>query len=307
MSETTVAAAEPAIRRRGFWRGVGHRVVRQPVTLGAATVLVAILGAGEAASVLAPSGWNAIDLSDTARNHGPTFAGHLLGTDQVGRDTLHRVLWGVHFSEQTAVVGGAGATVLAIVAGLTAGWFAGWFDVVVMRIVDLVSGFPVLVILIVMFSLLRPVTVWETTAVFALAMWPFAARVFRARAASLRQEEFVQAAQALGASSGRIVFRHLLPNAAGAIVISLTSLVGQIVLIEATAEFFGFGVLSSTRPTLGNLLGEATQSGLGPYNFLGLGWWTWTVPAVVLILLLASVNLVGDGLDAALNPRAVRA
>lgn len=308
MSEAAAAAdpVAPAVRRRGFWIQTGRRLIRQRVTLTAAAVLLVVLAIGEAAPLLAPTGWNAIDLHGGVLNAPPSRA-HLLGTDQVGRDTLHRLFWGIHFSEQTAVVGGVAATALALAAGLLAGWFGGWFDAVLLRVADLVTGFPVLVILIVLFSTLRPVTVWECTAIFSLAMWPFAARVFRARAASLRQEEFVQAAQALGASNTRIVVRHLLPNAAGAIVVSLTSLVGQIVLIEATAEFFGFGVASVTRPTLGNLLGEAAQTGIGPYNWLGLGWWTWTAPAAVLVVLLACVNLVGDGLDAALNPRASRA
>lgn len=306
MSAATATAPELAVRRRGFWRQTGHRLVRQRVTLAATAVLLVVLGVGEAAPLEAPTGWNAIDLHHGILNAAPSRA-HLLGTDQVGRDTFQRLLWGIHFSEQTALVGGLAATLLALAGGLVAGWYGGWLDAVLMRIADLVTGFPVLVILIVFFSVLRPVTVWECTAVFSLAMWPFAARVFRARAASLRQEEFVQAAQALGASNARIIVRHLLPNAAGAIVISVTSLVGQIVLIEATAEFFGFGVLSVTRPTLGNLLGEAAQTGIGPYNWLGLGWWTWTAPAAVLVVLLACVNLVGDGLDAALNPRATRA
>jgi peptide/nickel transport system permease protein len=300
-------APPPATTTRGFWRRALHRLVRQPVTLAAAAVLVAVLVAGELAPALATRGWNDINLDPRWRNHGPTLAGHLFGTDQIGRDTLARLLWGIHFTEQTAVVGALAATLLALAVGLAAGYYGGWADAILMRAADLVTGFPVLVLLIVAFTWLRPVTVWEATVVFSLAMWPFAARVFRARIVSLRDEEFVQAAQALGASDLRIILRHLLPNAAGAIVVSATSLFGQIVLIEATAEFFGFGVLSVTRPTLGNLIGEASQSGIGPYNFLGLGWWTWVVPASALIILLACANLVGDGLDVALNPRSTRA
>ena len=281
--------------------------MRQPVTIVASLVLVAVLVTGEIAPWVATKGWNDIDLAPRWANHAPTLAGHLLGTDNVGRDNLARLFWAVHYSEQTAIVGSLAATLLALLLGLAAGYYGGWFDAVVMRIADLVTGFPVLVVLIVLFTWLRPVTEWDATAVFSLAMWPFAARVFRARAVSLRAEEFVDSARALGASNLRIVVRHLIPNAAGAIVVSATSLVGQVILIEATAEFFGFGVLSVTRPTLGNLIGESTQGGLGPYNSLGLGWWTWVPPMVVLILVLACVNLVGDGLDTALNPRASRA
>jgi peptide/nickel transport system permease protein len=137
-------------------------------------------------------------------------------------------------------------------------------------------------------------------------MWTFVARVVRARVASLLPEEFIQAARGLGASDARIFFRHLLPNAAGTIIVAATSTFGQIVLVEATTEFFGFGVNSLIRPTLGNLVAEATSSGIGAYNLLGLGWWVWMPPAVLLVLILICVNLVGDGLDAALNPRAAR-
>jgi peptide/nickel transport system permease protein len=299
---------EPRPRRRGYWSQSLRRLSRQPVTLGAFALLVVVLLAGALAPVLTTTGWNTIDLDSRWYNHAPTLtAWHVLGTDNIGRDTLTRLLWGLHYTEQTALAGGVAATLLALAVGIVAGYVGGWPDALLMRLADLVTGFPVLLLLVATFVWLRPVTVWEATLVFSFAMWPFAARVLRARTASLGAEEFVQAARALGASDRRIVLRHLLPNAAGVLVVSLTSLIGQIVLIEATAEFFGFGVRSVTRPTLGNLIGEATSGGIGRFNPLALGWWTWTTPAVVLITVLVCVNLVGDGLDAALNPRATRA
>jgi len=304
MSDVAVAVELEAVERRnGFSRRTLRRLTRQPVTVAAFVLLVIELGAGALAPVLEKKGWNNIDLSDRWHNHAPTIHGHLLGTDNIGRDVLARVLWGIHASEQTAIIGGIAATVLAAVAGLTAGYFGGWFDAVVMRIADLVTGFPVIVVLIVVFVWLRPVTIWDATLVFALALWPFGARVIRAQTVAVAAEEYVAAAQALGASNRRILFRHLLPNAGGTIVVTLTALVGQIVLIEATAEFFGFGVASIARPTLGNLISEATISGIGPYNVLGLGWWVWASPMIALVLVLACISLAGDGLDAALNPR----
>ena len=304
MSDLSLAVGLDGVERRGgFWRRTFRRLIRQPVTLAAFFVLAVVLVAGALAPVLEKKGWNIIDLTDRWHNHGPTIHGHLLGTDNIGRDVLARVLWGIHSSEQTAIVGGLAATALAALAGLTTGYFGGWLDAVVTRVADLVTGFPVIVVLIAVFVWLRPVTVWDATVVFALAMWPFGARVIRAQTAALAAEEYVAAAQALGASNRRIVLRHLLPNAAGTIVVTLTALVGQILLIEATAEFFGYGVASIARPTLGNLIGEATTSGIGPYNTVGLGWWVWASPMVALVLVLACVSLAGDGLDAALNPR----
>jgi ABC-type dipeptide/oligopeptide/nickel transport system permease subunit len=301
------AAEEPGVRTRGYWAQAFRRLRRQPVTLFAFTLLVTIVVVGLFAQQLEPQHWNHLDLSPRWANHAPTVASHhWLGTDHIGRDVVARTIWGLHYTEQTALVGGLAATLLGIVIGGLAGFYGGWRDAVLMRIVDLITGFPVIVLMIAAFAFLTPVTVFEATLVFSLAMWTFVARVVRARVASLLPEEFVQAARSLGASDARIFFRHLLPNAAGTIIVAGTSVFGQIVLIEATAEFFGFGVNSLIRPTLGNLVAEATSSGIGAYNFLGLGWWVWVPPAVLLVLILVCVNLVGDGFDAALNPRAAR-
>jgi ABC-type dipeptide/oligopeptide/nickel transport system permease subunit len=134
-------------------------------------------------------------------------------------------------------------------------------------------------------------------------MWVFVARIARASFASLRDTEYVEAARALGASDTRIILRHLLPNSAGAIIVAATSLVGQAVLLDATIEFFSYGLDQNNAPTLGNLIADVTKYGIGLTNSVGLGWWTWTFPGLVLALVLVSVNLAGDGLDTALNPR----
>jgi len=294
-------------RSRGYWSQAFRRLLRQRVTIAALAVVVSLFVVGGLAHELAPHGWNDIDLDARWRNHAPTFAGgHLAGTDNIGRDVLVRTLWGLHYTEQTALVGALLATVLGVAVGGLAGMYRGWIGTSLMRLADIVTGFPVIVLMIAAFVFLQPVTVWTATIVFSLYMWTFVARVVRARVASLGADEFVQAARALGASDRHIFFRHLLPNAAGTVIVAATSLVGQIVLVEATIEFFGFGVASLVRPTLGNLIAEATSSGIGRFNFLALGWWVWTSPAVFLVAILVCTNLVGDGLDAALNPRRAR-
>jgi ABC-type dipeptide/oligopeptide/nickel transport system permease subunit len=304
VSEITELAEVPS---HGYWRQAAHRVARQPVTLAALVVIVGLFVAGAFAHELAPQGWNDINLDQRWNNHPPTFAGgHLFGTDNIGRDVLVRTLWGLHYTEQTALVGALIATVLGVAAGGLAGLYGGRLDTLLMRFADLVTGVPVIVLMIVAFVYLQPVTVWEATFVFAFSMWAFVARVVRARIASLVVEQFVQAAQSLGATDRRIFFRHLLPNAAGTLVVAVTSLVGQIILIEASTEFFGFGVASLIRPTLGNLIAEAASFGFGTASFFNLGWWVWTAPAALLVILLVCINLVGDGLDLALNPRTRR-
>jgi peptide/nickel transport system permease protein len=291
-------------RTRGVWRLVLRRLGRQPVTLAALAILLALLVVGVLAHEIAPEGWNRINLSDHARNLSPTFAGgNLLGTDNIGHSVLVRAIWGLHFSEQVAVVGALLAVAIGIVVGAVAGYYGGLLDAVLMRFVDLVIGFPLLVVMYVAFAFLTPVTLWKATLVFALSLWTFVARVVRARVASLRTEEFVHGARAVGASDLRILLRHLLPNTAGAIVVSLTSVIGQIAIVEATVEFFGFGIVPQITPTLGNLIADGASTGIGAYNFPAARWWTWAGPAIVLVLLLLCLNLVGDGLDAALDPR----
>jgi ABC-type dipeptide/oligopeptide/nickel transport system permease subunit len=292
------------IRSRGYWSQALRRLTGQPVTVAALIAVVVLFAVGEAVPRLLPQGWNDIHLGPRWQNHPPTLAaGHVFGTDNIGRDVLVRTLWGLHYTEQTALVGALLATLLGVAAGALAGYYGGGVDAVLMRFADLVTGFPVIVLMIAVFVALQPVTIWEATLAFALSMWTFAARVVRARIASLAPAEFVHAARALGASDTRIFFRHLLPNAAGTLVVTATSLTGLIILIEATTEFFGFGVASLIRPTLGNLIAEATSSGIGGYSDLGLGWWVWTAPVAVLVVLLVCINLAGDGLDEALNPR----
>lgn len=291
-------------RARGYWRRVLRRLARQPLTLAALTVLVAVLVAGALAHELAPQGWNMIDLSPQWKNHPPTFAGNnLFGTDAIGHSVLVQTLWGLHFSEQVAVVGALLAVAVGLLIGAVAGYFGGLLDALLMRLTDLVTGFPTVVLMIVAFGVLGSVGLWTAMLIFALSLWTLVARVVRARIASLRTEDFVEAARALGASDLRILVRHLLPNTGGAVVVSFTSLIGQIMLVEATVEFLGFGVNSAVHPTLGNLIGDATSTGIGLYNWLSLGWWAWGGPAFVLVLLLVSLNLAGDGLDAALSPR----
>jgi ABC-type dipeptide/oligopeptide/nickel transport system permease subunit len=284
-----------------------RRLSRQPTALAALLVLVAIFLAGAFARRLAPQGGNAIDLTARWHNHPPVLSGwHLLGTDNIGRDVLVRTLYAIHTSEQTALLGALLATLLGVALGGYAGYRGGWLDALVMRVADLVTAFPALMLLFAAYVFLEPVTVQKAAVILTLYLWTFVARVVRAAFASLRETEFVHAARALGASDLRILVRHLLPNAAGTVIVAATALVGQIVMLEATVEFFGLGVSSAIKPTLGGLIGDSTSTGIGAFNDLGLGWWVWASPAAALVLILVCVNLVGDGVDAALNPSAAR-
>jgi peptide/nickel transport system permease protein len=280
-----------------------RRFAQQPLAVAALAVVVGIFVAGALASVIAPQGWNDLDLRPVWQNHAPTFAaGHVLGTDNIGRDVLVRTLYGIRSTERDALLAALLATAVGLVVGCLAGLRGGWIDALLMRLGDLVTSFPTLMLLYAAYIFVEPVTLAKTTVIFGLYLWTYVARAVRAHIAALGANEFVDAARALGATDLQLLRRHLLPNAAGTAIAAATSLVGQIVLLEATLEFFGLGVPSQIEPSLGNLIGDAAASGIGAFNQLGLGWWVWVAPAVVLAAIVICVNLVGDGLDAALNP-----
>jgi peptide/nickel transport system permease protein len=217
---------------------------------------------------------------------------------------LVRTLYGVQTTEKVALAAALLATLVGVVAGAIAAYFGGWLDVVLMRLADLVTALPAVLLVLAVIVYLNEAYPSNLILLFGAIMWAVVARVVRAHVASLRVAEFVEAARAAGASDLRIVFRHLLPNASGTILVAATALVGQIVLIDATVEFFSLGLPSAIVPSLGNLVSDVVQNRFTNNPFPNTGWWVWVFPCAVLVLILVCVNLVGDALDAALNPSA---
>lgn len=286
-------------RTRGRWI---RRLGQQRLAVGALAILVSLLVAGALGPQLAPYGWDSINLQ--LINHAPTVSGtHLFGTDQVGRDVLSRTLYGLQTTVEIGFMAAALATGLGVLFGAVAGFYRGWTDAALMRVVDLVTVYPALVLTLAAIVFFYPV--WPHTLILVLGVYMsiFVARVVRGGVAATSGAEYVDAARALGATDRRIFFRHVLPNISGTVVVAATSVLGQIILLDATIEFFSYGMPASKWPSLGNLLADVTNSGgLGVSDYRILGWWTWIFPALALALLLVCVNVVGDGLDAALNP-----
>ena len=310
----TSAAATPDLAAfdrpsRGLAAIALRRFVRNPLAVGALVLLIAIFVAGALAHVIAPQGWNWINLSPGVIHHAPELS-HPLGTDEIGRDVGVRLVYAIRTTEEVALAAALLATLIGVLAGALAGYYGGWLDAVVMRLADLVTAYPAVVLTLAAIVYFGEVYPHNLIFIFAAIMWAVVARVVRAQVATLRVHEFVDAARALGASDLRIIVRHLLPNAGGTILVAATSLVGQIVLIDATVEFFNYGLNASVSPSLGNLVSDVVQFKFGLPNSgtatPGMGWWTWIFPGLVLVLILISVNLVGDALDAALNPTTSR-
>jgi len=276
-----------------------RRLLRQPVAVTAGLILVVVFVIGAIFPRIAPADAQTIRLSERWINHPPTWSGwSFLGTDHLGRDTLTQTLYALHTSEQSALLATLIASLLGIALGGIAGYRGGWADALIMRFGDMFGILPAIVLLLVAYTYVFPVTVGKATIILALYLWIPVARVVRAEIASLREREFVQAALSLGASGRRVYFRHLLPNGSSTIIVAATSLLGQVIVLEATLDFFGIGIPSGVQVTLGNLIAEAQGGSLS----VGAGWWTLVTPAALLILILVCVNLFGDGLADAMRP-----
>jgi len=227
----------------------------------------------------------------------PPSWGHPFGTDAAGHDTFAQVLRGTQISIGISVLVAVFATVVGTIWGVTAGYYGGRLDSVMMRIADLVLTLPLLAVAAVLGHNLGG-SWWLIAVVIAGLYWAYVARVARGVVLSLREKEFVEAARAIGANDARIIFRHLVPNAFGSIIVNATVLVSVAILLETALSYLGFGV----RPpdtSLGLLVSEAqTAVETRP--------WLFFFPGLFIILIALTINFIGDGLRDALDPQQTR-
>jgi len=290
-------------RRIGPWGQALRRFRRQRTGLAAFAVLALIFSAGALSGVIAPYGYNKLSLEHLGTPQPPSFSGyHLFGTNDAGRDLLSQTLYGISTSVKVALAVAGLAGLIGVIVGALAGYYGGWIDAVLARVLDIAASFPALLVLLAAFVSFGNVGVREIGFILVLLLWTTVARVVRSSVLSLREKEFVEAARAMGASDLRIIVRHLLPNTAGPIIVAVTSVIGQAILLEATIDFFGYGIYAAQTPTLGSLVADGFQQ---PLRGLATDfWWVYTFPTIAIVVLLLCINYVGDSLDQALNPRA---
>jgi peptide/nickel transport system permease protein len=223
-------------------------------------------------------------------------ADHLLGTDSYGRDLLSRLMAGTRISFSVGVLAALLALVLGGVIGLAAGYYGRWVDSILMRFIDLLWAFPVIVLAVAMVAIFGA-GFKNVVVAIAVAYIDDFARIVRAEALSLRSQEFTTAARSIGAKDRRIMFRHILPNMVAPITVQLTFAVGLGILAEATLSFLGLGVTPST-PTWGLALNEGR-------NFVQQAWWLSVFPGLAIVFTVLALNLFGDGLRDALDVKGV--
>lgn len=227
------------------------------------------------------------------RFSGPTLE-FWLGTDNFGRDLWARMVWGARVSLSIAFLSVSCAAVIGTVVGLAAGYFGGWVDLVLMRVTDIFLGFPAIVLALAIVAVLGPGIVNVAIAIIVVA-WTEYARVVRATTLVLREQNYVQAARALGASPARILFREILPNALGPIIVLSSLGLGTAIIAESALSFLGFGLPPPT-PTWGWTLSYGTR-------FIRDEPWLSIVSGATIMLTVLGFNLLGDGLRDILDPR----
>ncbi len=224
----------------------------------------------------------------------PPSLSHPFGTDDLGREVVVRMLYGARISLLVGFVAVGISTVMGIIIGSLAGYYGGWIDAVVMRFVDIMLCFPTFFLILAVIAFLDP-SIWNIMIVIGLTSWMGIARLIRAEFLSLRQRDFVLAAQALGASDLRLIFRHILPNAMAPVLVSATLGVAGAILTESALSFLGIGVQPPT-PSWGNMLIVGKQT-------LGSAWWLSVFPGLAILITVLGYNLLGEGVRDALDPR----
>lgn len=225
----------------------------------------------------------------------PPDAKHWLGTDDRGRDVLSRVIWGTRVSMSVGFIAMGIALVIGVTMGTLAGYYRGWVDALILRIIEIVMCFPMLVLIIVLIAFLPP-SIYNIMVAFGLFGWTGIARLVRGQFLKLRESDFAIAAKATGLSDARIMFRHLLPNALAPVLVSATFGVAGAILLESALSFLGFGVPPPTA-SWGELLDQSRG-----YFDRGV-WWLVIFPGVAIFVTVTAFNLVGDGLREAMDPR----
>lgn len=287
-----IPAAHPRRDRNAVLRFVIRLFREKPLGAAGGVVFVLFLLCGIFADLLAPYGMNQI--SPRSRLMAPSWA-HWFGTDNLGRDMLSRCLYGAQISVIIAFTTATFATIVSVVAGIVTGYLGGKVDLIVQRFVDAWMSFPDLIILLVVVSVLGP-GVPQIIVTLGFLLGIAGSRIIRSAVVSVRENMYVHAAQSIGASTGRILLRHILPNIMPPIIVLFTTRVGSVILAESSLSFLGLGVPPPT-PTWGGML-----SGSGR-TFMFQGPWLALAPGLCLTVVVYATNVFGDALRDLLDPR----
>ena len=279
-----------------YWHLVSKRLVRDKIALFSMLLIFIVT----IVCIIGPyfSPYKSNQMGSPANVLQPPSAKHWLGMDELGRDTLTRLLYGGRISLLIGFLSVFSAIIIGVIIGAYAGYYGGFIDIVLMRFTDIMYSIPVLPLLVVLSAIFPGAGVLKIALVIATFGWMTSARMIRGLFLSLREELYTEAARAIGASSARIIWKHLLPNSLAPIIVFATLRIGGNIIYEATLSYLGFGIMPPT-PSWGNMLQDAQ------YAILIAPWLVWA-PGIAIFVTVLAFNFLGDGLRDAMDPRLYR-
>lgn len=290
---TQVAAlAAPAVRAvRGLWRDAFGRLLANRGAVAGGVVFLVIVATAIAAPAIAPGNPTALNVSQSLDAPGPR---HWLGTDQFGRDILSRILYGARTSLAMGLVAVAISVAAGSILGLLSGFYRGGVDLSVMRLVDVMLAFPGILLALVIIAILGA-NLGSAMIAVGISGMPVFIRVVRSATLSVREFQYVEAARVIGCGDVRILARHILPNVAAPVIVLVTLGIPNAIIAGAALSFLGLGVKPPT-PDWGEMLSNGRA-------FMTTAWWLSTFPGLAIVMIVMAINLFGDGLRDALDPR----
>jgi peptide/nickel transport system permease protein len=265
-----------------------HELISAGALMLAALTLFSLIG-----PFFSPFGRDVVEVEKIQE---PPGDGHMLGTDELGRDIFVRLAYGGRVSLSVGIIAMLIQLVIGVTLGSIAGFYGGIYDSIIMRLTDIIMCFPFFVIALSVAALTGP-SFRNVILIIGLLRWPSMARVVRSSILSLKNTEFIEAARALGLTQGEIIFRHLLPNSLGSIIVYGTLNVAYAVLLEASLSFLGLGI-APPQPSWGTML-SAAQS----LSILQKCWWIWIPPGSMVLMVVLSINFIGEGLSEIFDSR----
>lgn len=287
---TPVTALEITPRRRQN-RGI-RAFMRNKIAVVGAIIIAIMTFAAIAGPLIAPYDPNVINAS--ARLQPPGIE-YFLGTDEYGRDIFSRLLYGARISLEVAFIAQTISVIVGVVMGLVSGWYGGLIDDIIMRLTDALFALPSLIFLIVWVSILQEPSKQSIFVALGIIGWASIARMMRSQVLTLKEREYVLAAQAMGASATRIMFNHILPNGIAPVIVLATLGIAGVILTESGLSFLGLGV-QIPNPSWGSMIDTGR-------NFTTSAWWYAIFPGLAIMLTVLGFNFIGDGLRDALDPR----
>lgn len=274
-----------------YGQTVWRRFKRHKLAMVSLVLLIILGGAAVLAPVIAPYDPEEIVGSFSAA----PSSENLLGTDQIGRDVLSRLLYGMRVSILVGIVTTLISTVIGVILGLIAGYFSGPVDMMIMRVTDMIMSFPYILLVLVAASMFRP-GFWSIVLILGFVNWPGVARLVRGNVLALRETNFVKGSIVAGMPTRHILFSEILPNTMAPILVYATSVLALSILDEAALSFLGLGI-QAPASSLGNMLNGAQS-----LTVLTKLPWLWLPPGIVIIVLVIAINFIGDAMRDALEP-----